>query len=270
MYSEKIAEAANNWIEPVREFIIPLYADQWIPSHDFGHHYRVWKNACRLVDYQPGMGQFFYEELLIACLFHDIGMLYDPTEKHGYRSRILCEQFLKTRRDQLSFNPARLLEAIEYHDDKDYSTRIENNPVYQILCIADDIDAFGALGLYRYLEIYLLRGHTPDNLPALISGNAAGRFKKIMSQSEKLGSDMAGITQRYGRLQKLIMEDGFPESASTLVQWVSDKLVDPRISPWKFFRNYPGTVKNSRINFFLASIREEMEAIEAEGIWIFS
>ena len=32
-----------------------------------------------------------------------------------------------------------------------------------ILSVADDLDAFGFTGIYRYLEIYLTRGINPED-----------------------------------------------------------------------------------------------------------
>ena len=42
-----------------------------------------------------------------------------------------------------------------------------------MLSVADDLDAFGFTGIYRYSEIYLMRGINPNQLGHLIIENAA-------------------------------------------------------------------------------------------------
>ncbi len=75
------------------------FKDKWgdtkLWSHDLSHHRRVWDYAKELLPYAGDTDQFFIEKLLIACYLHDIGMSIDPGEKHGIRSRMICELFLK-------------------------------------------------------------------------------------------------------------------------------------------------------------------------------
>ena len=84
-------------------------------------------------------------------------MSVDPGVKHGKHSRDLCQRFLmENNLPENDFTD--VLEAIENHDNKDYSGNTIQNDLLTILSISDDLDAFGITGIYRYSEIYLTRG----------------------------------------------------------------------------------------------------------------
>ena len=71
------------------------------------------------------------------------------------------------------------------HDDKTYksnlnrSTPLAAGDTLTLLSIADDLDAFGFIGIARYTEINLLRGATPINLPLKVVHNLESRWKFI-------------------------------------------------------------------------------------------
>ena len=48
------------------------------------------------------------------------------------------------------------LDAVLNHDNKEYPDSGKNDDL-TILSVADDLDAFGFTGIYRFLEIYILR-----------------------------------------------------------------------------------------------------------------
>ena len=58
------------------------------------------------------------------------------------------------------------------------STKIQQpeNDLLNILSVADDLDAFGYTGIYRYSEIYLTRGISPKEIGNLIRENASRRY----------------------------------------------------------------------------------------------
>ena len=98
---------------------------------------------------------------------HDIGMSVDPGVKHGKHSRNLCLQFLnKNNLPETDYRDA--LEAIEYHDNKDYISNSFKNYLLTVLSVSDDLDAFGITGIFRYSEIYLTRGIDPEKIGYLI------------------------------------------------------------------------------------------------------
>ena len=78
-----------------------------------------------------------------------------------------------------------VLETIENHDNKDYPQAAEGiSALLNVLSVADDLDAFGFTGIYRYSEIYLARGINPLKLGNLIRENAAGRFENLNASWE--------------------------------------------------------------------------------------
>jgi hypothetical protein len=95
--------------------------------------------------------------------------------QHGRHSRELCNEFLK-KHNLPADEYADVLEAIEYHDNKEYKDSKQTSNLLKILSVADDLDAFGYIGIYRYSEIYLMRGINQEVLGDLIIENASKRF----------------------------------------------------------------------------------------------
>ncbi len=55
-----------------------------------------------------------------------------------------------------------------------------NNEILQLfLSVADDLDAFGYIGIYRYLEIYIARNVRPEVIGYEIRKNALVRFQNF-------------------------------------------------------------------------------------------
>src|SRR4030042_6118768 len=68
------------------------------------------------------------------------------------------------------------------HDDKLYAEQMQGSNTCTILAVADDLDAYGAIGVYRYYEIYLLRGMRQEEIPS----NAIDNIEKRFSFMEKV------------------------------------------------------------------------------------
>jgi hypothetical protein len=113
--------------------------------------------------------------LLIASYMHDIGMSVEIGIKHGKHSRNLCTEFIKVNHLPLS-DYKDVLDVIENHDNKDYAEGPDVTEILKILSVADDLDAFGFTGVYRYSEIYLKRGVNKIEFGHLIIKNAGKRF----------------------------------------------------------------------------------------------
>jgi hypothetical protein len=163
----------------LEEFFVSVYDEKNLFSHGIDHHRRVWSYAKDLLRYPlrqyKGKPVCHPHELIIACYLHDIGMVIEPGPKHGIHSKELCKQFLK------KFNlPEKdyknVLDTIEFHDGKEYKFEKGRNDLFTVLSVADDLDAFGFIGIYRYSEIYLIRGISPHQIGYLILENAERRF----------------------------------------------------------------------------------------------
>ena len=92
-------------------------------------------------------------------------------------SRKICKQYFDENKMKKPNQLEEILYAIEMHDDKDYKLN-NNNPgsLLSILCNADDLDAFGKIGIIRYTEIYLLRGININELSQKVIENLDKRF----------------------------------------------------------------------------------------------
>ena len=211
-----IESAEQRFKQILEDFFISVYDEKALPSHGIDHHRRVWGYAKDLIfslekqsviidPALPGI-------LIIACYLHDIGMSVDPGIKHGHHSKNLCREFL--RKNQLSENNyLNLLSAIENHDNKEYKTSSGKYDLLTILSVADDLDAFGFVGIYRYSEIYLTRGIVPEELGYLINKNAEQRFDNFV----KTFGAIEDICQRHRERYNILNEffDRYKEQVQT-------------------------------------------------------
>ncbi len=179
-----ILSAEQRFQKSLEQFFKSAYEEKNLISHGIDHHRRVWNYAKELLlsaNNQDIINQpVFAEKLIIACYLHDIGMSVDPGIRHGHYSRDLCSQFLKNNLLKES-DFLDVLRAIENHDNKEYTDSAFSDDLQTILSVADDLDAFGYVGIYRYLEIYLTRGVNPADAGNEILRNARKRFENFKS-----------------------------------------------------------------------------------------
>jgi hypothetical protein len=181
--SEIINSAENQYKRILEEFFISVYNEKSLSSHGIDHHRRVWCYSKEILITIPSDSPSdllrLASRLLIACYMHDIGMSVDPGIKHGKHSREICCRFL--RMNKLSEKDfVEVLDAIEYHDNKDYPAYDFKNQLLTILSVADDLDAFGCTGIYRYSEIYLTREIGFDKIGYMIKENARKRYDNFI------------------------------------------------------------------------------------------
>lgn len=198
--SPEIIAAENLYRLKLENFFSTVYRESNLHSHGIEHHQRVWMYCKELISF-PETGRlvtdkFFPLKLLIASFLHDSGMSVDPGPRHGHLSRIFCEQFLiNNNLSEDDFTD--LLEAIENHDNKEYFRERNDPELLIILNVADDMDAFGYTGIYRYIEIYLKREIPYSELGRLIKANVTGRFGNLEEKFGYLPSLMARESKRF-------------------------------------------------------------------------
>ena len=206
--TESIESAEQEFRQILEDFFVSVYDEKNLLSHGIDHHRRVWCYAktilsvpLRKYDLRPVCNP---SELIIACFLHDIGMSVETGPRHGKHSRELCLQFLEKNR--LSENDYHdLLDTIENHDKKDYASESERNDLLTVLSVADDLDAFGFTGIYRYSEIYLMRGISPYKLGHLILENAKSRFDNLEKTFDPRNSFVQKARRRYEILSNFFM-----------------------------------------------------------------
>jgi HD superfamily phosphodiesterase len=200
----------HNYSAKLYQYLKELFSENPLPSDDQEHHLRVWKYAERicyeLAKTNIKVKEDDLEALIIACFFHDAGLSTSHGEDHGREGKILCEKFL----DSNKISTARrfdILEAVHNHDDKRYPT-IKNITlgkklnILSVLSIADDLDAFGIIGVYRYSEIYLLRSIHMEDLGLKVIANLSGRFNHFMSNCSSFPELVKEHAPRYSETEK--------------------------------------------------------------------
>lgn len=186
-----------------------LFSGTFLPSHDHTHHRRVW-HICRnllreLDDIKVPMDQSLVEGILIAAYFHDLGMIRSPRADHGVLGRAGCEEYFSGNGLKPPFRFREILDAIELHDLKEKKNRERfrtGKPpgILDILSVADDLEALGVIGIYRYSEIYLKRRIPLKELGVRILGNASSRFKNISEACALLPVLMNACVAQYDEL----------------------------------------------------------------------
>lgn len=177
--TEKITSAELKFKYILEDYFIKTWGKAGLLSHNIDHHRRVWHYAKELLTESANTDQikidFSIDEFIMACFMHDLGMCIDPGERHGNYSHQLCRRFIEdSGLAENDFHNA--LEAIQHHDRKGIISRTDETSLYTFLAIADDLDAFGNIGIYRYVEIYLLRGIPKKDIGIKIMRNAHVRF----------------------------------------------------------------------------------------------
>lgn len=187
--SERISIAEDKWLELVRPFISGLFEDVFIPSHDHCHHHRVWilckKLLLELESFSSIADANQVEGLLLASWFHDAGMVRDQGELHGACGRDIFEGFMAESGMQKPDLYEEILDIITFHDSKERSLYPDIIPgkapgMMGLLSMADDLDALGVVGIYRYIEIYLKRGLGAGKLGVKVLANVSKRFNNIL------------------------------------------------------------------------------------------
>jgi hypothetical protein len=195
-----IESAEIQFKQILEEFFISVYDEKALPSHGLNHHRRVWsyaKDFLKLLPQKDSIGiSALPSQLIVACYLHDIGMTIDPGTKHGKQSRTLCSRFL-TNNNLKETEWQDVLEAIEYHDNKNYTDDHINNDLLTILSVSDDLDAFGCIGIYRYSEIYLIRKIEPDKIGYMIRENAGKRYDKFIKTYGSIDDLVVKHWERY-------------------------------------------------------------------------
>ena len=175
-----IKEVEEKWLSKLYSFCKGLFTGNKIPSHDHTHHLRVWNYAREILfalNQTIKINYKLVEGTLIACMFHDTGLTITLGEYHGIESKKICERYFQENKLNKPSNFEEVLIAIELHDDKDYKQIISDPAsILPVLCNADDLDAFGRVGVIRYTEIYLLRGINTSDLSKKVIQNLDKRF----------------------------------------------------------------------------------------------
>jgi HD superfamily phosphodiesterase len=183
--TDTIESAETTFRQILEDFFISVFNEKQLPSHDLTHHRRVWNYSKKLLllfnEKYPGQVINLPEKLIISSYLHDIGMTVEKGPRHGTHSMLFCQEFLRRNNFRLE-DYTDVLETIENHDNKNYNPAGTANTLLKLLSVADDLDAFGYTGIYRYSEIYSLRGISVSELSERVRQNALKRFENFASE----------------------------------------------------------------------------------------
>jgi hypothetical protein len=277
---QSLTQAEEQWLKTSFDFLQKEFKGTPLPSHDHRHHYRVWTHARKLLSEIEKLGitaePSLVEALLLASMFHDAGMLKEKAKEHGNAGAEIFLEFI----EQSSNRPARMddiLDAIRDHDDKSYylaGRLIKEGKIHLLpaLQISDDLDAFGYIGVYRYSEIYLLRGIPMEDIGLKIIANLSGRYGNFMSNCSRI-PEMIKIHSmrqhtiesffRHYNLQIRKKEDTGEEPVSGPVEVVKQiyrqvMMNTPTIED--ICRNVVESTQDNYVQRFFTSLGNELEA----------
>lgn len=190
-----IHNAEQKHLYELYSYIAKVFSGTNLPSHDARHHLRVWLHCRELIIelYKAGIDipETLITNAIVACFFHDSGLAIDIGEIHGKLGGQICREYYSNRATQKDINLDEIIEAIEFHDDKS----VKSGPVYtpmsmknltRLVSTADDLDALGVIGVFRYIEIYLKRNIPDKELPKKVLKNLKNRFTSFTNAYSSL------------------------------------------------------------------------------------
>jgi hypothetical protein len=204
-----IESAEEKYKQILEDFFISVYNEKSLSSHGIDHHRRVWNYSKELLRLIPPKNTIQFSQLpfdlIIASYLHDIGMSVDRGVKHGKHSRNLCLRFLiKNNLNENDYQDT--MEAIENHDNKDYASKTLMNDLLTVLSVSDDLDALGFIGIFRYSEIYLTRGISPDKIGYQIRENVKKRYDNFVKTFDPDSEIVLKHSKRYNILDNFFIK----------------------------------------------------------------
>jgi len=207
---EKINSSEQKWLRPLYSHTKKIFEQTHLPSHDAEHHLRVWLYCRGLIIelHKAGIKTTLdsIDNSIVACFFHDAGLTKDKGELHGMLGRQICEDFFRDNTDFHVPDLHEVLDAIEKHDDKQTMEIASSSPysmktTRRLVSAADDLDALGYIGVFRYIEIYSQRGVPDDEIPKKVMNNLRMRFSNFLTTYSGL--------HRFAEKQKIRYKETF-------------------------------------------------------------
>lgn len=259
----------NKWLPVVELACKQAFVGHHIPSHDFGHHQRVWNYAYEIAQFLKsdlGNSEQANLNLMVACYFHDTGLTINPNEDHGLASLQILNSWLETHHAIKPLISQSAYNAVQYHDDKSYKKHgkepLSLDNTLAILCIADDMDAFSYLGILRYTEIYLMRGVAPELIPAMVLSNLKSRFQNMEQSIMSIPELYNQQQQRYTTTSQFFRDSSFHQKNTkeytTFVALIQSIVVEQKLG-WKTlaeaFKNQQWGLLQPAINGIVEEMR---------------
>lgn len=277
----------NNISQIEEQHLFRLYSDvknlfngQHLPSHDENHHLRVWLHCRGLFTELTRVGVSItyqlIENALIACMFHDSGMVDEIGEKHGALGVKYCKQYLQSIGFADEQRTQQICNAIELHDQKNnqrggFQSFDDMLNLDRLVATADDLDSIGYIGVFRYIEIYLKRGIAKDKMPVKASTNLRRRITNFLTGYSSFSNYCEKQTQRaavtmnfFMSLSLLIAQDVKMEGTSLEVYNIfSQMIVDEGQSLEQVIDFVLKNVTSSYTLQFFSRLQKELNVVSA-------
>lgn len=275
MISADVESAEKKFRQILEDYFIEIWGNTNLYSHGLSHHQRVWQYARELLTEYPGgissVPSVSPEKLIVACYLHDAGMAVNPGANHGICSRDICNRFLMRYSLQES-EFTDVLYAIENHDKKNYTGHDHSRNLLNILSVADDLDAFGYIGIYRYLEIYLTRGITVEKIGYQVRENARRRFvnfESVYKDSENLVKRhrnryviLDSFFEKYNRQIEARNSDDASFAGYFSIVRLADGVIRNKITPEKLLSGNHVYNDDAIVSDFIRNFLEEIKGLK--------
>jgi len=160
----------ENYVQDTFSKIAP--DDKLTIAHDYKHVNRVRNWALRIAEME---GYHDLEIVEIAALLHDIGLPYldknEKRNKHGEIGAEIATKYLTEKSNLAEKQIANIAIAIKYHSlspskvEEQLRLFKDKGKLLEIIRDADNLDAFGAIGLMRcFVSHYYLPDYNPMNI----------------------------------------------------------------------------------------------------------
>jgi hypothetical protein len=185
----------------------------------------------------------------------------------------LCEQFLEQSQRNPPLLREEILDAIEKHDRKESLSHPplhykEAPSILTLLTLADDMDALGIRGIYRYAEIYLMRGIPLPELGLRILQNAFHRYQRLAEATLSIPAYKNEAQKGYERLEEFF--NGFNQQLMTVdepanllwgplgvVNLIRVHCVEKQVHPEAFFRDSDMKNYGRQVEGFFSELIQE-------------
>ena len=195
-------------------------------------------------------------------------MIRDPGPDHGKLSREMCLGFFKQTGFEKPIGLTVILDAIVNHDDKTYRNHVNHSAerfsVFEVLCISDDLDAFGLTGVFRYWEIYKLRDIPEKLIPGKVIQNLEDRFNHFKEGCSSLHHFYRSHRKRflktkqfYTHLQEAYSLSSKESPLSTrVVEIFNRKILEEHVYPGDLLEELKGKQTPEVLRFFKEFCKE--------------
>lgn len=275
----RIEEAEDQWLEKLKLFLQDLFNKTFLPSHDYSHHLRTWKAAknilLEIAEFNALLSPDFIEAVLLASLFHDTGITETKGFKHGEKGEKIYLKYIEENCDKEPAMHLKIASVIEMHDQKTTNFFIpfhwDKTPdLLTLVSIADDMDALGTIGIYRYAEIYLHRNIPLKSLGMVLLDNVSTRYNNFSKASSLIPSLLKRTKPEYQEIisfydnfnqQLLAVTDPLKEFSGHIgiVNYIRNFSVVGEIHPSDFLPALENFEVSKYVMDYFTKLKEELE-----------